>query len=102
SSGDAKATSKGAVFIIILTKKKDMINKSCLNCVWSGFVIEKDGELYGYEGVCFLGLVQLTEVWGNPMQMDDIEELRIAKQPIFEDTANKCRSYKQTGIGKPE
>ncbi|MFM5957815.1 MAG: hypothetical protein ACKOQ2_11750 [Dolichospermum sp.] len=50
-----------------------------------------------------MGLVHLTEVWNNPpMQMDDIEELRIAKQPIFEDTANKCRSYKQTGIGKPE
>lgn len=77
-----------------------MINKSCLNCVWSGFVIEKDDGLYGREGNCFLELVHPTTAWDDPM--DDMEELKTAKQPIFEDMANRCGSYKQTGIGKPE
>lgn len=73
--------------------------KSCLNCVWSGFVIEKEDGLYGYEGDCLFGLVHPTRIWDDPM--DDTEELKTAKQLIFEDMANKCKSYKQTGIGKP-
>jgi len=77
-----------------------MTNKSCLNCVWSGFVIEKNDGLYGYEGNCFLELVHPTRVWDDPM--DDMEELKTAKQPIFENTANRCGIYEQTGIGKPE
>lgn len=87
-------------FTIILARKKVMINKSCLNCVWSGFVVEKNDGLYGYEGDCFWGLVHPAGAWDDPR--DDIEELKTAKQPIFEDKANRCERYEQVGIGQPE
>lgn len=78
-----------------------MINKSCLNCVWSGFFIERDDGLYGYEGDCHHqdgmhppGLHDCIK--------DDQEELKTVAQPLFEFQANRCGSYEQTGIEKPE
>lgn len=70
------------------------MSKSCLNCVKSGFVIEKHGELYRYEGECNYH----ENIFRAPAHAtDDREELRELVNPIFEDTANKCEDYERTG-----
>jgi hypothetical protein len=79
------------------------MNKSCLSCVWSQFVIEKYDGLYSYEGDC-----HHYERGFNPpnpvhhIRSDDQGELRELVKPIFETTANNCEYYEQAGIGQPE
>jgi hypothetical protein len=73
--------------------------KSCTNCIHSGFLIEKDNEMYSYEGDCNhpSGSQAPTDrVWDYTE--DDKEYLKEALAPIFTETANNCKYYKSTGM----
>lgn len=74
--------------------------KSCLNCIYSGFLIERNDEFYSYEGDCnYEGdyhqnqfpMVTLVNIW--QCQKDDKDELREEVDLIFEQIATKCEAY---------
>jgi len=68
--------------------------KSCLNCTLSGFVIEKHGEIYTYEGDCNDTIFPLTEIIKVlKCKKDDKQELKDELEPIFAKVGSKCRFY---------
>lgn len=75
--------------------------KSCLNCIWSRLEVAKDDGLYGYEGDCYRGEVELPPVLWDYLE-DDAENLKKAVSPLLQTTANDCDYYEQVGIGQPE
>lgn len=82
------------------------VMKSCLNCVSPGFFIEASTGLYSYEGECnhyerrFDPSDPIHHIRSD--DSDDQEELRELVTPIFENTANNCEYYKQTGVVNSE
>ena len=70
--------------------------KSCLNCIYSGFLIEKNDGFYSYEGDCNQDEFpepDLVNIW--QCQKDDRDELKEEINPVFEQTAAKCNTYKR-------
>jgi hypothetical protein len=68
--------------------------KSCLNCIYSGFLIERNNEFYSYEGDCNndqFPTAALVNLW--QCQKDDKDELREEIDLIFEQIATKCEAY---------
>ncbi len=68
--------------------------KSCLNCIYSGFLIERNDEFYSYEGDCnndHFPVATLINIW--QCQKDDRDELREEVDLIFEQIATKCEAY---------
>jgi len=68
--------------------------KSCLNCIYSGFLIEQNNEFYSYEGDCNddrFPTAALVNLW--QCQKDDKDELREEIDLIFEQIAIKCEAY---------